>query len=616
MRAETAHRGLALGHFLLAVAACLLIHLFPSAGLWLVLLSVIPFVVRLFVDKPLFHNWLVDGLLAVFLVTAIIGYWDAYDRHEAWMKLSLLAAGILLYYAISTQPRSNLGALAAFWFIFGVGVSLYFLLTLDFGAFPAKFHIINQIGLKWMAIRPGLSWSAIQPSDTAAGIALITSVYGLYFLASQTKTSREKLVRFLVLLGFGIVLVAVVLTTSRGAFVALAALIGVLAVWLGLRRIGSWKEKAYRFFPAGILLFIALIALLLILPLGIFGTGFFVGENLIVNRSELIRNGISISLDFPILGGGLGSFPGLFSQYVLVIPYYSLLNSHNLFVDVSIEQGLLGGLAFLILYSISLWKISVVLFREHPKQIQIFYGAVFASLFIAMVHGQVDDYLYTGWWAALAFFPVGMSLLSVGTEPATRQEVSLDPLPAKQFLGRSHVYASSALLVIAVLFVAAAGISRNRIASEWFANLGVVKMDQIELAGYPANHWDDGAQANQLQAAKLLFVRSLKYDDRNPIANYHLGLIEMSERNFASASDHLAKAYQQEPWHRGVIKNLGYSYAWLGKMDEAQQYLKQIPEAKSELDVYVWWWDTQGRQDLSDKASLLASQLSSTTAQP
>jgi hypothetical protein len=607
LRTGTLHRGQALTHFLLAVFACLLVYAFPTAGLWPILFSAIPLVVRMFIDRPLFHQGWIDGLLAAFLVTALVGYWTAYDQTAAWMKLNLLLAAILLYYAISTQPASNLGALAAIWFVIGVGVSLYFLLTFDFGISPAKFHIINQIGLQWMAIRPALRWPAIQPTDTAAGIAIVTSVYGLYFLAPDEERRRNTLGTVLVLLGFGIVFAAVVLATSRGAFVAMGATTVVLLAWLALRRMGLWKQSVQRYFPAGVLLFIGVTALLLILPLGIFGSGFFIGENLIVNRSDLIRNGISILLDFPFLGGGLDSFPGLFSQYVLAIPYYSLLNSHNLLVDVSIEQGMIGGLAFLLLYSIGLWKISSLLGREHPNRMQIFYGSVFASIFIVMVHGLVDDYLYSGWSAALAFFPVGMSMLAVGTESAA--EPTLDPAPGEQPMGRTPVYSRGILLAAVVLVVAVIGFSWNRIAAQWLANLGAVKMDRIELAGYPANQWDDGSRAKELQSAKMLFNQALEYDATNWIANYHLGLIEMSERDFSSASSHLAKAYQQEPEHRGIIKNLGYSYAWLGEMDKARLYLERIPEAKSELDVYVWWWDTQGRHDLSANAKDMGSRL-------
>ncbi len=615
MDAGKHHRTLALSHFLLTVLACFVIYAFPSAGQWPILLSVIPLGVRLFIDRPLFHNRLIDGLLAIFLVTALIGYWAAYDRTAAWMKLSLLVAGILLYYAISTQPKSNLDILAGFWFIFGVGVSLYFLLTLDFGVSPAKFNFINQIGLKWMSIRPAVSWPAIQPTDTAAGIAIITSLYGFYFLAPREETPRNRLVSVLVLVGFGIVIAAILLATSRGALLALAAATGVLLVWLAIRRMGSRQEIAYQFFPVGVLLFIGLTALLLILPLGIFNSGFLIGENLILNRSELIRNGISILLDFPFIGGGLESFPGLFSHDILVIPYYSLMNSHNLFVDVSIEQGMIGGLAFLLVYSISLWKMAALLGRGHSNRMQIFYGAVFTSLLIAMVHGLVDDYLYSRWWTALAFFPVGMSTLASAMEPAQKTNSPRNSLFGqifgRQTSGSRQVYARGLMLAGITLVVAVIGLNWNRIAAEWFANLGAVEMSRVELAGYPANKWNDGGRINEMQPAKMLFIRSLDYDDKNWIANYHLGLIEMVERDFSSAANYLAQAYQQQPWHRGVIKNLGYSYAWLGEMEKASLYLQSIPEAKSELDVYVWWWDTQGRQDLSANANVLASRLKS-----
>jgi hypothetical protein len=620
VRKGSPHRALAISHFLLAIVACLALYAFPAAGLWLIALSLLTLGARWFLDRPLFHPGIVDGLLAVFLVTALIGYWAAYNQTAASMKLSLLIAGILLYYAIRTQPRSNLEALAVFWFVFGVGISLYFLLTLDFGTSPAKFHIINQIGLKWMSIRPAMPWPGIQPSDTAAGIAIITSVYGLYFLIPNKEMRQNKLISILVLLGFGIVLVALVLATSRGALVALAAAIGVVSILLVIGRRGVWKENIYRFFPAGMLLFIGLTALLLILPLGIFGGGFFVGEDLILNRSELIRNGILIMRDFPFLGGGLGSFPGLFSQYILVIPYYSLLNSHNIFVDVSIEQGMIGGLAFLLLYSIGLWKTASLLSRGYSNQMQIFYGCVFTSIFMAMIHGLVDDYLYSGWWTALAFFPVGMSMLAAETAPASeaispRSSLSVR-YPGMQTQGSPQINVRSLILVVIALGVAGIGLSWNRLASQWLANLGAVQMAKVELRGYPAEKWDEGGRTDELQSAKMLFERSLAYDGNNRIANHRLGLIKMSERDFSSASQYLAKANQQEPSHRGVIKNLGYSYAWLGEMDKAYLYLRKIPEAKSEMEVYVWWWDTNGRHDLSTNASQLALAMKRTINEP
>jgi hypothetical protein len=621
LRASSPHRALALSHFLLAVVACMALYVFPAAGLWPILLSVIPWGARWVRDRPLFHHGLMDGLLAVFLVTAWIGYWASYDRTAAWMKLSLLLAGVLLYYAISTQPRSNLGALAAFWFVFGVGISLYFLLTLDFAISPAKFHIINQIGLKWMAIRPVAHWPGIQPSDTAAGIAIITSVYGLYFLVSDETMPRKSLIRVLVLIGFGIVLAAVVLATSRGALVALAATAGAWLVWRTIHRVSSpgWQQ-IYKIFPAGTLLVVGLTALLLIFPTGIFGNGFFAGENLILKRSDLIQGGIAMMRDFPFLGGGLGSFPGLFSQYILVVPYYTLLNSHNVFVDVSIEQGMIGGFAFLLLFTISLWMIASLLGRKHSRRMQVWYAAAFASIFIAMLHGLVDDYLYSGWWAALAFYPVGMSILAVGTESLAAPAATISRPPGGTAgdisLGSRRLpFRGIPLLVIGIL-IAGIGLTWDKITAQWLANLGAVEMAKVELSDYPANHWDDGKRINDLQSAKILFIRSLAYDAGNRIANHRLGLIKLSEKDFSSATKYLTEAYQLEPSHRGITKNLGYGYAWLGQTDMARRYLKKIPEAESEMDVYVWWWDTHGRHDLSTNASSLAFAMKHTIIEP
>jgi hypothetical protein len=44
-------------------------------------------------------------------------------------------------------------------------------------------------------------------------------------------------------------------------------------------------------------------------------------------------------------------------------------------------------------------------------------------------------------------------------------------------------------------------------------------------------------------------------------------------------------------------------------MEKAQAFLEQIPEAQSELSNYVWWWDDQGRADLSVNASQATSSM-------
>jgi hypothetical protein len=51
-------------------------------------------------------------------------------------------------------------------------------------------------------------------------------------------------------------------------------------------------------------------------------------------------------------------------------------------------------------------------------------------------------------------------------------------------------------------------------------------------------------------------------------------------------------------------------------MEKAQVLLRQIPEAAEELDVYIWWWTTQQRSDLSAKARLALETLQNPPPQP
>jgi hypothetical protein len=76
----------------------------------------------------------------------------------------------------------------------------------------------------------------------------------------------------------------------------------------------------------------------------------------------------------------------------------------------------------------------------------------------------------------------------------------------------------------------------------------------------------------------------------------------MLRHDFSSAVTHLDRAHELDPGHRGVRKALGYSFVWAGRPEEATAVLAEIPEAKQEMGVYVWWWGTQDRPDLSAHA--------------
>ena len=53
------------------------------------------------------------------------------------------------------------------------------------------------------------------------------------------------------------------------------------------------------------------------------------------------------------------------------------------------------------------------------------------------------------------------------------------------------------------------------------------------------------------------------------------------------------------------------------ELDKLEDYFQNdIPEARNEMEVYAWWWTTQGRDDLAERAATMAKQLEAFEPQP
>lgn len=134
-------------------------------------------------------------------------------------------------------------------------------------------------------------------------------------------------------------------------------------------------------------------------------------------------------------------------------------------------------------------------------------------------------------------------------------------------------------------------------------------MARVELADFPTGKWDEGQNLGKLTTSETLFTRALHYNPWNRTANHRLGLIAMLRRDFPLAVSYLKAAYQADQNHRGIWKALGYSYVWTGQFDQAIALLTHIPEARQELEIYPWWWRTQGQDILASRAETMAKQL-------
>jgi O-antigen ligase len=543
-----------------------------------------------------------DWLVLLFVATAWAGYWAAYDQETAWSKVWLIVLAAMLYFAVAGQPAENLDWICVSFFCIGLGVSFYFFLTHDFIALPRKVELVNRIGRWIMEARPTVGWTPIHP-NYVAGLISITTPFILYPAEKLIKSrNRFSLVLgFFIVAGLSLAVFAILMATSRGIIMAIVSAAGVWIIgWIVDRNRNRLQLHREVVFPSLVLIYLCAVVLFLyagpansggtISPNYYYGTG---------SRGELFERSLYIVTDFPFTGGGLNAFPGLYSYYMLGIPFYNVVNSHNLFLDVAIEQGLLGGISFLAIFLISIWLVARAIVKTDSDQARRIAWLVLLALVIAFVHGMVDDYLYNGAGTLL-------SLALAGVSVTIRPEAAIIISPKFYRIGSFVAFVLIALIVI----------NFNRVRSAWQADLGAVQMAKVELAGFPTDQWTESSILPQLEQAKASLHAALEADSTNRTANHRLGLISMLQGDFLSATNYLESAYRESPNHRGIIKSLGYSYAWLGNKGKALFFLSKIPEAKDELGVYVWWWDTQGRHDLSINASQQEELLKSQTHQP
>jgi len=120
-------RWFALTDLFLVVGSGILWILKPEIGvLPIISIALIPWLVWILAGSIPFRGTLFDWLIVIFLVTAWVGYWAAYDREAAWSKIWMIVLAVLLYYALSIQPEENLDWICALLFCTGLGVSIYF----------------------------------------------------------------------------------------------------------------------------------------------------------------------------------------------------------------------------------------------------------------------------------------------------------------------------------------------------------------------------------------------------------------------------------------------------------------------------------------------------------
>lgn len=599
-------RWLALTDLFIAFTCALIWIVYPQIGWIPLVLAFIPWLIRMLQGVPPFRRTPFDFFLLIFLATSLLGVWTAYDRQAAGSLFWLIVSAIIIYYAIAGQPQVNVWILIGILCLISAMISGFVLLSYTPHYSSSEQDLLKQLSQLWINVRPSLELQALHPNRGAGLIAFLVP-FTLALGAYGWMLKRPEII----FVGFLFIILSVVgllFTRSRGAVVALASAVGLWILWVVSRSLA--QPLRMRQFVLFLLLVSVMIfsffLVILTVPKGLWGLlEAMPGPSSIGSRLEIASNTLDLFSDFLITGGGLNAFPGLYSQYILLIRVLLFQYSHNLFLDVGLSQGLFGLISLLsILIGTVLLILRRFLLGGKVKPTDDLLGwAVITSVMVMVIHGLVDNAIYAERGTPLLLVPAGLAVLL--TQPAGKSITT--PAIPQAFIARFKNWNGLIKSVVITVFLASFTILllafNKQFSSAWYANLGAVHLARLELINWP--HSDEAVELHSGDLLKIerYFIKSSELNPSNRTAWFYLGLLAFRNQNFESAIGYLENAYGLDHTHRGVRKSLGYSYTWKGRMDKALELLIHIPEAGYEMDIYATWWGNQGRKDLQEKSS-------------
>jgi tetratricopeptide (TPR) repeat protein len=572
-----------------AAAAGATWYIFPQAGPGPLALALLPWLVRLALTGRLSVRTPFDLPLLLFLLSAGLGVWTAYDREAAWAKFWLVVGSVLIFYALANATA--LGMVRA-WLLalVGIGLTIYCLATHDWNASVTKIETLAHLGQAVQRLLPPLPGRALHPNVVGGAIAVTLPFAGLVAVQSWPgfwHIPRPRPLGTWLTWGVGLglfllTLFGLVMTVSRGAWLAVGLALLVLALWIASRRLSRGAPGRQAWLFPGLLV----LALLVALGTTVVWPGSMItvlealpGPNTWIGRIELLRNSLTLARDYLLTGAGLDTFPMLYSSYALLLHCPVQTHSHNFFLNVIIEQGMPALLILIwtwLLFAREAWHQTSRpdLYRDSTML------AAALALLIVLVHGLMDNALYSSGGLLFLFVPLAFAV------PVQRQRST-----------RARRWLTVALPVGITLLLAPALLWREPILSSIYANLGAVHQSQAELSAYTRSRWaiqDAVRRELDLSRPQAEFERALALDPRNATANRRLGMIALSLGEYGKALDYLQAAHAVEPWSTTTRQLYGEALIVNGHVNEGQALWATVSDANGQLRSRASWYKQIG----------------------
>jgi len=385
-----------------------------------------------------------------------------------------------------------------------------------------------------------------------------------------------------------LVALACLLSASRGAW---GALLAVGAAWLAWRGLGRLMQGAHtaRAWRARLLSFALLSLAALLIGLGavylLVAANGAAGQAL-ANRWDLWRDALSLAGDYAFTGLGLGLFEMPFSIYTLLIHVGYIVNSHNLFLDLLVEQGAIGLGLFVGLLAAALVGALRAL-RCARRAHRLVLEAALASLAAGLAHGLVDDILYGSRGLLLLFIPLGLlaATRTIVSREASNDEAARPVSPRRGALVPWLV--GGGLLLVVVLPAS------RPLAASWQANLGALAQTRAELTVYDQRHFDNPnldqvRRTQNLDQALDHYARALAFDPDNLTARRRLAQIALARGDYEAARLHMERAWAAGHRDRTTRLMLGDALVATGYPAFAVEVIRGLPWARARLEGQAW----------------------------
>lgn len=525
-----------------------------------------------------------DGPVALFVLSAAVATWIAYDFSAALLQFARILAAVALFTLIATGHPGFQRWLAIGFLLASCLLALYWPLQHDFSVSQGKFQFVDDFGYWIEAHLPEIKFEAFTGPFIHANVAAATMAlavpFGLAFVV-EGWTTRRIVTSLLAGLATLILAAGLLLTGSRGTWAGLvcASLLFLLA-WIQ-RRWFTTRSAKIAFWTSALLLG----SLVLLYLVTTFDFQRLLGTlpgppGAVLSRVELWRQGWGLARDYFFTGSGLGTFWMVHAFYSILLHVPYIAHTHNTFLEVWIEQGILGAAALL-------WGVVVLLtwyWRAlDRKPLPLLGVAGLFALTSMALHGIVDVVFYIERTLPLVGFVLGYAWLAV-PQPQT---VSTGVKRSSR-TGQILTLAGTLLLILYLV------VSPQAFLSRFYANLGALSQTRAELRRYDLANYDKitvdqlrrGIDYSQIEP---LFHRSLSRDPGNQTSLQRLSMIALSRGEYEEAWRDMQVVWAAH--RRDITSQLLYADAAIanGHPEEAAVALQGNPLAEMHLMGIAWY---------------------------